>query len=1015
MPSLAQSRKELSFRFSPTLEAGRSALEELYIHAGVKALLIGDSLKHIDIRVAKSVARIDRKVALILATTALLIAGCGSQITAADIAKYQGSFRDASSEGNTNGEYADQFYYESAIPRMKADAATNNIPIEDVNLALSTPRETRISIGSATTCRTARVEKTAVDGIDGTPATLYVNESEDGTCYVEVRAQECQVGTDTCTMPATFSVNVTTDRTGPAISFGQPSLSPDGTGLLVSASASDRSGVASLTVQVDGQTLTDQNPDPAVFTAIVNPRLGTVRFTAVAGDNMDSTTAQDQMVDYGITTTTTHEVVNNTLTIHGVGSSSLGNPITVSVSQCDGQALNAPGKNTAGSGTVTVDGVIPKPGVNCFQTTATDGFGNSKSDFSTDPNLNRADSFSYDLSANNPSGGQVDHKLVIEGDTSSNLSPAINIVIKQCGTGIDLGTFPVDTSTGHFVGTVAPTGVGDNCIQEFPMDGFGQLGAPAEFHTNYTFLPPRVDFQLDPKDPTKLIVFVDTEDMHDPSTFTAKGEQPMWKQMGATGTFSCNDLQIGNVTDFKNQNWDLRVSCTLPSGDVGDPTIFFDIKDQNGFSLSGSLPMNAKTVFDVRDNPNLFESAVFWGGIMTLVMAGLAGTGALGAFMVASHDNLLTRLQIDTAKNELSTLLAKQGHRTEQEYRDLEMIIVAAEKTVTETTSGLRGVLKGKNKQEYIEAKRRELDTYRIIATTERINESIGKIHIPEHLIHPQFLPDIVDAVMHLNQLYQTRAGEIDADVRDKQIKALKSKIKEWIFIYTQDGAKRNDLSKMISNNSKHLGGNILKLFYDIQVQKKGNFHHLWQELVRDDPKLAEELQDLAICYAASTSETVDHGVSRPAIAIEANTKRLFSSVRHRTITEQQIIYILRSRGLLSQVEGVLSTTKAPTQKVMAAFGLLQAGDVERAVSLIEGLPAKTQGLIKVQEAVTHVFTDQLQKAIYSRLPLNRKFNIDLITQMVRESFISSGKLPQFGPYIEMISHEVQKRNMLEK
>lgn len=914
-PTLVQQpRKELGGSIMPVFEAGRSALDEMLTRATVRAIQIQNILSSADTSVIKTSSRINKKLAPILFIVTLLLASCGPQITAADLAKYQGSFSGTESEALTGGDYEHHFFYESVVPKMTADALARQVPQEDINLALASPRETRFTIGSGTTCATASVEKNEGGDNKITPATLHVNEIANGVCHVEVVGVECISGTNTCTMPATFSVNITTDRDKPQVAFNQPTMTTDGNGLVLYASATDNVGVTSLSVSANGQQIPDQDPNPQVFSATINPIIGTVDFTATAIDNVQNNTSVSQ------------RVIN-------------------------------------------------------------------------------------ELVAENTTALQTGDKIIVEGDTRGTLTPAINVVIKQCGTGVQMGAAPVDGTTKKFSTAVAPTNTGDVCVDVVPVNSLGQEGSISEIHTPYTIETPQVVFQLDPNDPGKLIVLANTPDSLNDSTFRAWGQQPKWKQGGAIGEFTCDNLQVGGV-DMGGQKYDLKMSCSLPSGDVGDPTIFFDIQDNNGFSFRGSFPMSSQTKLDLRDDPGLLESVAYWGGLMTLLIAGLSGTGALGLFLTASHDNLKVAGKMREARRQLDGILAvERGKRWANAYTDFYTALTVADQIIDQTTSGLRGVLKGTNREKYRTENRAANDTLRIIATSEQIAESIQKIRISEDLLYPQFIPDIVDAVTNLDLLYQQRPGKVDTDVRKTHIKKIKYKLKEWIDTFAFDGSKPKDISKIMEHNSKPLTGNILKLLFDIQVQRKGKYHHLWEDLTRDDPSFAQELQDLAICYAAVTQETA--GQTRlPALSIEGNRQRLLRSVRHRQIGERELVKILSSRGFIVQVENMIATYKSPEQKISAAEGFLDVGNLNRAGQLLSEIPNKMSALAPVQRRIIVAFATQWQNGIYAILPPNYKYNLDLIRAQVRVALTNSHYLPQFESYIESISLEIQKKNM---
>lgn len=980
------------------------------------------------------------KTVLLVSTLASLLASCAPGMSTTDLQNFQGKFsgvdglntgpQDGQSMPHISGSWRDDFTYDSAVDALVEAAKARGVSDEDINLALSSAHiDVRLSVLSQTQGANATIETHPSSDKKHTPATLSVVPSSDGVFNVVVAGQECLVGQDICTQPTTFSLNITVDNSPPVVSLSQPTLS---NGILsVGANIADASGIQNVSANTCGDTtgtgkqpLAVENNGAGQYSILIKPTIGEVICVeAQAIDSLGNVNSQTARSPdkYSINTSLIqgkdvdeNQKPTGTLNFTPSGSASFGVPVSLTVQACDGSPLNGGVMN---NGVLT--GVIPPPGPLCAESIAVDAFGNKA--------ISAQVISQNDLTVASSSIVQQGTQLHIEGKTQTSSGiPAINVVVESCATNEVISTFPITPDTGGFIGDFAPVSLDDNCIRVAAVDKFNQIGPRIETHGQYTFPKPEVSIQFNPKDSANMFIYINAPQAL-PETISVDGEQPVWKRFGAKGHFDCTGLGMDGL-DSSGRQWQFELSCYLPAGNVGSPSIHLNMMDKNGFSLQVQYPLDANFTVPLREDPSLWEEASYFGPLLAALLLALSvGTGAGIKYGPKLFDYLNESIRAsaisDISKQALTSkddfLALKKSERSPRRYADEIILVKSAQSAINSKIPPRPPERIKRQKQQRGEDFRaqqiQELERAHIHLLVNKTMENLGEWHTSPHIdpLNARYTHSLFEGVKDVNTIYVSRVHPDFEQTRTRILKIFTSKLKEWIYEYVDTGL---GLKSMIEVGTRFgLTGDTLQLLLDLQTDSK--YEKLWRGIQTDDLLLARKMREITICYAASTKiKSTKDGRKAETIIIDIPhiRKKLLSKLvgEKADVDEKEIIRALTIHKLSAQIEEVIQVSRSTQQKTSVIEGLIEVRNIDRAVALLVTENKKTSDLSPMRKKIISFIAQEIQKTIYNQLPDNRKFNSELIREKIRVFFRLNNRLKLYESLMEEIGDSVQKLNM---
>ncbi len=1017
------------------LEAAHKGTEPTVSPQMMRALSTQIStIRKIAHRVPATLESRKNKTVILIALTALILAGCAPSMTSAEIRNYQGSFSgvDAQTTHNVKGGYSDDFTYTSAVNQLVAAAQARGVSQEDINLALSSASiETRLSILSQTPGANATIEVHPKPDKTHTPATLSIVPSGDGVFNVVVAGQECLTGQDVCTMPTTFSLNISADNTAPAIALGKPKY-VNGK-LVVDAAISDASGVGTTAANTCGNPdgsgkvpLTMENQGGGNFSIVISPKTGEVVCVEAAASDTLGNTSNSQIsrseepykINAGITTG--NDVGGDgkptgTINFTPSGSASFGVPVNTNVQACDGSPLTG----TMGNGVLT--NVVPKVEDTCAVAVVSDQFGNvTKSAEVHSP---------YKLDVHSINLQQKDDKLHVEGQTqTSNGVPAVNVVVESCAVNQPIALLPVAPDTGIFVGDIAPSTVGDNCIRVGAVDKFSQTGPLSESHGQYVFHKPQVSVQFSPKDASHMFIYLNAPSEALLKSVSANGEQAQWKKFGMKGQFTCTDLGMDGV-DLAGNKWQVELSCYLPSGDVGSPLVHLNILDKNGFSLQATYPVDSNFTVPLRENPSVWEEVSYFGPLLAGMLLVLS-TGAVAGKKYGPglydflHESARANAISDITKNALkSTDDFLSQNKKERSLSGFEKQI----NTILDAKSAINAKIpprapehikrpRQKRGEEFRALQIKKLEASRIELLIDKTFQYFNEWH-PDEKATPsdgRYAHELLEATRDINDIYSSRVLP-DADRMQRRIlRVYSSKIKEWIFAHvdTEQG-----LRGMIEAEKKQgTSADVLELLLDLQVN--GKYEALWKGIQLYNLSLAQKIREITLCFAVAKKGTVrKNGKNVEILLIDnPNVRRKIATKligEGEEFDDATIILHLGKHKMSDYATEYLEESRSLREKVSLISGYIQMGDIQTAMALFKevgemaGEKAHTYRA-QIAGLIAHRIYDRIDK----QLPLNRKIDRASIVELVRGEF--GNQMKELQPYFEMVVEAIENINMTQ-
>ncbi len=974
------------------------------------------------------------KTVILIALTALILAGCGPSMTSAEIQNYQGTFNgvDAQTTHLVKGGYKDDFTYTSAVNQLVAAAQARGVSQEDINLALSSASiETRLSILSQTPGANATIEIHPKPDKTHTPATLSIVPSEDGVFNVVVAGQECLTGQNICTMPTTFSLNISADNTAPTVTLGKPKY-VNGK-LIVDSVISDPSGVGVATASTCGNPngqgkapLAMENQGGGNYSIVISPKTGEVICVeAVATDTLGNasnpqTSRSQESYVVGATIATGSDIGGDgkptgTINFTPSGTTNFGVPVNTSVQACDGSPLNG----TVMNGVLT--GVVPKIGDTCAVAVAADQFGNT---------ARSAEIHSpYKLDVSSVNLQQQDDKLHVEGKTqTSNGVPAVNVVVESCTVNQPIATLPVAPDTGIFVGDIAPSTMGDNCVRVGAVDKFSQTGLLSEGHGQYIFHKPQVSVQFNPKDASHMFIYLNAPNEALLKSVSANGEQAQWKKFGMKGQFTCTDLGMDGV-DLAGNKWQVELSCYLPSGDVGSPLIHLNMLDKNGFSLQATYPVDSNFVVPLRENPSVWEEVSYFGpllaGMLLVLSTGAAagkkyGPGLYDYLNESARANAISDITRNALKSTDEFLSQNKGGRSLPGFEKQINVVLDAKSAINAKIPprAPEHIKRPRQKrgEEFRALQIQELEASRIRLLVDKTFQYFNEWHPDENATPPnaRHAHEILEATKEINDIYSSRVLP-DADrVQRKVLRAYSSKIKEWIFAHVD---KEQGLRGMIESEKRQgMQGDVLELLLDLQVS--GKYEALWKGMQLYNLSLAQKIREITLCYAVAKKVPVrKNGKSVEILLIDnPNVRRKIATKligEGEEFDDASIILYLGKHRMADYATVYLEESRSLREKVALISGYIQVGDLQTAMALFkevgEMAGEKTQ-IYRTQ--IAGLIARRIHDRVDKQLPLNRKIDRASITELVRGEFGNQTK--ELQPYFEMVVEAIENMNMTQ-
>lgn len=256
---------------------------------------------------------------------------------------------------------------------------------------------------------------------------------------------------------------------------------------------------------------------------------------------------------------------------------------SVSVATCsDKKPLPVSGTTDHAAASVTL-----KPGENCYVFSANDTRGNHAE-------IIGKYGYQFDLGITSNPVLDADGKINITGAVANNTFKVGTVTLDHCGDlagDQDLAGVAQVKPDGTFAGKIKPV-VGDNdCVEAIATDGQGiQVISQNRNHIAYQLNPGLVAPLRDPNNPQLWYLLGNPPSNMDNESVRAAGSQPMWKQLGTTGSFTCDHLPGG--AKIGDQTFTYALRCALPSS-AGQALVTFNIYDKNGYGMSATynLPM----------------------------------------------------------------------------------------------------------------------------------------------------------------------------------------------------------------------------------------------------------------------------------------------------------------------------------------------------------------------------------------------------------------------------------------
>ncbi len=921
-----------------------------------------------------------KNMTLLLCTAAILLAGC-SAINTSDISKYNGAISGIDADRVAiSAQYSDSFYYESALQQMVQQARAlgydqGQIEQEINNLKYTYPFEVRMSASG--NGAGAFIEQLAPSPEDQqamrTPYRLTLNPQADGVYSVEIRAQECIKGTNTCTPQTGFVLNVTYDGTGPSVGLNPISKATDGSGIIVSGRASDMSGVSGASVNACDNSASFQPvlDGAGNFSAVVAPRPGTNCWYVSAYDAFGNSGASgSEQFEYRMDVSgQMAPTASGKLQAAGKGGTNLGNPVQVRFRTCDSQ-VEIP-SSPQGDTTVSQE-FSPKPGNNCVLPVLTDAWGN----MATGPAMEYG--YQVDLTGNAVSTGSG--KIEVAGRAATNLKPIVSVSISDC-FGAANPVPAVLQPDGQFKAEMNPA-MGDNCLIARAVDQEGNVVNGPEMHTDYGFDPGAVTQKLvTEKGKTTLFLMGNPPDNVNPLTAQAQGTQPKWKMLGAEGTFSCANLGEG-LMDGKL--WKYVLSCDLPSN-AGDAKLRFNIRDVNGYELTVYYPLSSSLVADLRDAPTTGEAALYFGPIIAGIFAALTASGVLANYAVRSAKRGLAIMDTNTLLVPAAEFLRKSEHGlTPQAIEDAYQRIDAAQKYVD--------AVKTKDRK-FVRTLQKRIDMVKIPVVMRKIEWIAGNAAL-------EMTDDSFGDASMLHEaasLYMNHAAEVNVKERREVVGAVAKKLQ--LLLSRMESSRVNAPSWGAWFNAQRFQTNaLIQALYELHANPY--YAGLWGEIKKINPGVAKSCTETALCFAASRNLLAKGKVQRYFIGTNGHENPVASKA--------DIAYVLCGRNMGSEARSYILGLKTERERTEAVEGVIRAGDLQNAAIILSAYGNNDNIKQETELKLAVAIAEQVAEQVYAGLPSNRKLHPDLNVREVKRIL---SKQPEMLPYLSMVVDQVVRLN----